>query len=390
MLKLLHSFGSLILTGLVLGGLFTIPAATTPPQNAPLTVPDVIFYGTATIEGEVIESGTVQAILPRGGRKTATILPILGTDYNFALAVPLEIFDDPATASLPVDAVVTNDILYFTINGTNAYYKDASDLDIRAFVVPWNAMGETYILDLMLASPDAYMMGDVNVNGYRDAADALLMLRYSVGFVAGDEDFPPAQGKPYLPLCDIVVDGLCNDADAQRILQCDVGLPGVPCLPSPAPAITLTQSEVALVFRLEVAPASGQALTRTVQVIANDAEPILGAASLELHYAAAQLSVASCAAAPQTALNAGECYATPSTSSARLNYVAINGITPDLVLGELTFAPISNYDWEKLEEDLDLQINGAFDLDGEAFAWTESPPAPTLDISIFLPLVIRH
>ena len=43
MLKLLHSFGSLILTGLVFGGLFTIPAATTPPQNAPLTVQDVIF-----------------------------------------------------------------------------------------------------------------------------------------------------------------------------------------------------------------------------------------------------------------------------------------------------------------------------------------------------------
>ena len=81
--------------------------------------------------------------------------------------------------------------------------------------------------------------------------------------------------------------------------------------------------------------------------------------------------------------------AAPGASSARLNYVAINGINPDVVLAELTFAPVGGYDMEKLEDDLDLQINSAFDLEGEAFTWPELPPTPTLNISIFLPLVMR-
>jgi hypothetical protein len=384
----MHSFGSLILSVFVLAGLFTVPGATTPPQNQALTVPDVIFYGTASVEGEVLESGTIKALLPRGGRVTAEIAPVQGTDYNYALAVPLNIFDDPATAELPEDAVVARDTLYFTINGGNAYYQDASGMDVRAFTIPRDAIGQPYILDLMIASADDYMMGDVNVNGYRDVADALLMMRYSVGFVAGDEDFPPAQGKPYLPLCDVVVDGLCNASDAHRILQCDVGLPGVPCLPSPSPAITLTQDvDVSLVFRLEVAPAAGQALTRTVQVIAEDYEPRLGAASLAVHYDTAHLSVASCVAAPITEMNAGACYAAPDASSARLNYVAVNGINPDVVVAALTFVPVGDYDMAQLVGDLDLEIRGAFDLEGEAFEWPE-PFTPTS--RLFWPIILKQ
>jgi hypothetical protein len=389
MLKLLHSLGSLLLTGVVLGGLVTVPASTTPPHNAPLTVPDVMFYGTATLEGQALESGTVQAVLPRGGRISTGIAPVSGTDYNYSLAVPLNLFDDPQTADLPADAVATNDVIRFTINGDNAFYQNASGLDIREFTVPRDAMGETYILDLMIASDDDYMMGDVNVNGYRDVADALLMMRYGVGFVAGDEEFPPAPGKPYLPLCDVVVDGLCNANDALRILQCDVGLPGVPCLPAPSPVITLTQSEESLAFRLEVVSDSGQTLTRTVQVVANEFEPILGAASLEVHYDTAQVSVASCVAAQITEMNAGVCYAAPDAGSARLNYAAVNGINPEVVLAELTFTPVGGYDLEQLAQDLDLQINSAFDLEGESFAWPETPPPPSLDNILFLPLVMQ-
>lgn len=390
MLKLLHSLGSLLVTGVVLGGLVTVPASTTPPQNAPLTVPDVMFYGTATLEGQILESGTIQAVLPRGGRITTGIELVSGTDYNYSLAVPLNVFDDLQTAVLPTDAVVANDAVRFTINGTNASYKDASGLDVREFTIPRDGMGEAYILDLMIASDDDYMMGDVNVNGYRDVADALLMMRYGVGFVAGDEDFPPAPGKPYLPLCDVAVDGLCNANDALRILQCDVGLPGVPCLPAPSLVITLTEGEESLAFRLEVVPDSGQALTRTVQVVANEFEPILGAASLEVHYDTAQVSVASCAAAAITEMNAGVCYAAPDAGSARLNYAAVNGIHPDVVLGEITFAPVGGYDLEQLAQDLDLQINSAFDLEGESFTWPETPTPPSLDHTLFLPLVMRE
>ena len=390
MLNLMQSLGSLLLTGLVLGGLFIVPAATTPPENAPLTVPDVMFYGTATVEGEVLESGTIKALLPRGGRVSAEIAPIQGTDYNYALAVPLNTFDDLATAELPEDAVVAQDTLFFTINGGKAYYKDASGTDVRAFTVPWEAMGQTYILDLMIASADDYMMGDVNVNGYRDVGDALLMMRYGVGFVAGDEEFPPASGKPYLPLCDVVVDGLCNANDALRILQCDVSMPGVPCLPSPAPAVTHTQNtDVSLVFRLEVAPAAGQDPTRTVHVIAKDYQPRLGAVSLALNYDAAHLSVAQCAEAPITEMNSGACYAAPDASSAHLNYAAVNGITPEVVVAQVTFAPVGDYDWAQLEDDLDLEIKSAFDLEGEAFPWPSPEPFAATS-HLFLPVLLNQ
>lgn len=369
MLKLVPSFKSLVLTGIVLGGLFTVPSATTPPQNAPLSVPDVMFYGTATMHGEVLESGTIKAVLPRGERVVAEIAPIQGTDYNYALAVPLNTFDDPETAELPAGAVVAGDTLRFTLNGTNAYYQDANGLDVQAFTVPGGVMGETYVLDLMIGSEDDYMMGDVNVNGYRDVADALLMLRYSVGFVAGDEEFPPAPGNPYLPLCDIVVDGLCNVGDAQRTLQCDVGLPDVPCLPSTLPSITQTPG-ASLVFGLQVAPAPGDAITRTVQVRASDSEQSLGAASLELHYDPTQLTVSGCITDPLATLDAGECYAAPDAGSARLNGVAIDGTDASAVLAELTFAPVGDHSVETLAGEIDLQVNGAFDQGGEVLAWT--------------------
>jgi len=342
MLNLPYSLGSLVLTGVVLAGLIIVPSATAPPENAPLPVPDVMFYGTATLQGEVRESGTIKAVLPRGTRVTADIAPIQGTDYNYALAIPLNTFDDPGTAELPAEAVVADDALYFTINGEDAYYKDANDLDVRVFTVPQHAMGETYILDLMIASDDDYMMGDVNVNGYRDVADALLMMRYSVGFVAGDEEFPPGQGRPYLPLCDVVVDGLCNASDAERILQCDVGAPGVLCLPFTSSPVSQTLG-ASLVFDFEVVPDSGEAPTRIVQVIASDPEQRLGAASLELDYDAAQLTVSNCATDPLNALDAGECYA--DSGKTRLNGVTITGAGQEKVLAELAFAPVGGIAW---------------------------------------------
>lgn len=388
MLNLMQSLGSLLLTGLVLGGLFIVPAATTPPENAPLPVPDVLFYGTATANGQVLESGTVEAVLPRGKRITSEIAPIPGTNYNYAFSVPLRIFDNPDTATWPPDAVVAGDMLRFTLDGRNAFYKDAQNMDVQNFTIPWNAMGATYILNLRIASPNDYMMGDVNANGYRDVADALLILRYSVGFVAGDEEFPPASGKPYLPLCDVVRDGVCNAADAERILQCEAGLPGIPCLPADAPPIITQTLGAPPLFRLEVVPDSGAAITRTVQVVANRTERTLGAASLKLLYDPAHLTVDSCAAAPTTEMSRGVCYAAPDAGNVHLNYVAVNGIHPDVVLGEITFAPVGDYDLEQLANALDLRVNNAFDLDGAAFVWPEAPP-PSLDNILFLPLVMQ-
>jgi len=391
MLKLMSSFKSLLVAGIIVGGLFAAPAVA-PPQNAPLPVPDVMFYGTATLEGEILESGTLKAVLPRGRSISVAIAPVPDTDYNYALAVPLKVFDDPETAEVPQGTVMAGDKLTFMINGNKAYYQDAGELDVQAFTIPKDAMGQSYVLDLMISSPDDYLMGDVNVNGYRDVADALLMLRYGVGFVAGDEDFPPADGQPYLPLCDIVVDSLCNASDALRILQCDVGLPTVPCLPSPTPTITLTENaDISLVFGLESIDASEQAITRTVKVLANETETTLGATSLAVHYDSTKMTVVGCAAAPITEMNSDVCYADPYTHSVRLNYVAVNGINPGTVLAEITFAPVGEHSLEGLAEQLDLEVRGAFDLEGDAFTtWPEPEPPPTpSDLRIFMPVLMR-
>jgi len=385
MLKLVHSLGSLILTGFVFGGLFFIPAATTLPQNAPLPVPDVTFYGTATRDGEVITSGTVKAVLPRGGRISATIAPIQGTDYNYALAVPLNVFDDPDTADLPSDAVVSNDAVYFTIDDVNAQYRDARDIIVEAFTIPGDAMGETYILDLMTTSGDYYIVGDVNVDGRCDVADALLMLRYHQGLANDWGNFFPAPGEIYLPLCDIIENGLCDDADALRILQCDIGIPTAYCPPVEPVAASTPSPDMPLVFRLAVDPGQGPGFS--VRVIADDAEQSLGAASLELDYDAAQLTIEGCVKDPLETLDAAMC----SASSTRLNAVAATGASTGTVLAELTFTPMVTGSVESLAEGLELKVNDAFDLEGEALAWTSAPVQITIfPTDIFLPLVVRQ
>ncbi len=389
MFKQRYSIKSLLLMGIILGQLLTVSAAATPPPpNAPLPVPDVLFYGTATSNGQILQSGTVEVVLPRGKRITSEIAPIPGTNYNYAFSVPLRIFDNPNTATWPPDAVVAGDILRFTLDGRNAFYKDAQNMDVQNFTIPWNAMGATYILNLRIANPDDYMMGDVNANGYRDVADALLIMRYSVGFIAGTEEFPPPQGKPYLPLCDVVRDGVCNAADAERILQCEAGVPGIPCLPADMPPIITQPPGAPSLFRLQVAPTSGTAFTRTVQVVANDLQSSLGAASLKLLYDPAHLTVDSCAAAPATEMSRGVCFAAPNAGDVHLNYVAVNGIPPDTVLAELIFAPVGGYDLGQLANALDLRVNNAFGLNGAAFIWPEAPPR-YLDNVLFLPLVTR-
>ena len=384
MLKLMHSLASLILTVFVFGGLFIVPAATTPPQNAPLPVPDVMFYGTATIDGVVVTSGTVTAVLPRGGQVSATIAPIQGTDYNYMLAVPLNVFDDPDTAELPVDAMVSNDILYFKINDINARYEDAYDVLVEAFTIPNDAMGETYILDLMIINVDNYVAGDVNVDGRCDVADALLMLHYHQGLASAGENFPPAPGEIYLPLCDIVANGLCDDADALRVLRCDVGIPTTYCPPSVPVAASTPSPDMPLVFRLVVDSDQGAGLN--VRVIADDTERQLGAASLELGYDVDQLTMESCVQDPLGALDMGVC----SASSARLNAVAITGASTGTVLAELTFTPMVTGSVASLVEGLELKVNDAFDLDGQALAWTSAPlQIATFPTNIFLPLILH-
>jgi hypothetical protein len=115
---------------------------------------------------------------------------------------------------------------------------------------------------------------------------------------------------------------------------------------------------------------------------------VLGTASLELRYDPAHLTVERCTAASSTEMRSGACNVTPGAGSARLNYAAVNGIQPDAILAELTFAPVGGYNMEQLANDLDLHVNNAFALDGTAFVWPESPPVYHSNY-IFLPLVMR-
>ena len=59
----------------------------------PMPQPDALFYGVALRDGTPLTSGTLTAILPRGGTVTTEIAPITGTTYNYALPVPLGYYD---------------------------------------------------------------------------------------------------------------------------------------------------------------------------------------------------------------------------------------------------------------------------------------------------------
>ena len=86
------------------------------------------------------------------------------------------------------------------------------------------APGSGNVVTVDVSGPGSYPIGDVNVSGKRDAADALLVLKYDVGLTPGVTTWPPGPATVYLPLCDVTEDGACNSSDALRILMCEVSL----------------------------------------------------------------------------------------------------------------------------------------------------------------------
>jgi hypothetical protein len=380
MLKLIPSFKTIITLGLVLGGLTTIQGEVTPPVNAPLSVPDVIFYGTARVDGAVLEAGTVEAQLPSGGTVSADIAAVAQTDYNYSLSVPLDVFDDPDTAERRINAAVPNDTLEFSVNGSGAHYRVENQI-VWDFTIPSHAMGDTYILDLMVLNPEGQLLGDVNGNGYRDVSDALLILRYTEGYVPGDENYPPQKGNPYLPLCDIIPEGICTNDDALLILKCEAGQPCTPPPPERDP-LNLTFG-AALEFRVEMVPPAGQETYRILQVIADDVDQKLGAASIELNYNPSNLTFSNCVTDPLAVYEAGECFITSETGTVRLNGVHLQGAGPGTVLAELTVDPVGDHSLEELEKQIYLDVYGSYDVDGVEIEWTKP-----FRFQVFIPLVI--
>jgi hypothetical protein len=379
-MKLLSS-KRLIIIGAALVVVVSAVAWAASSPDAPLPLPDVIFYGTTTRDGEPITEGTVKAVLPRGGIVSAAIGEIAGTDYSYALVVPLGMYD-PDNGVYEADSARLGEAINFYVDDLPAMFEDENGMAASEFVIPQDGVGETYVVDLILTGPSGYPLGDVNANGRRDSADALLVLKYDIGLMNGGESFPPGPGQIYLPLCDIVGDGQCNSSDALRILQCDVGMPGVDCPSVPSVGVTAlrlsapTEDGLAshategatLVLRTEV-EGGPQPDTITVRVVADDPLAELGAVSLELRYDAALLSPEACIENPSGLLDAAACNPAFAPGVVRFNAVSTAGAGEEATLAEITFRVLDPAAIEDPAGALTLAPDGVFDIEGGDLDW---------------------
>ena len=89
----------------------------------------------------------------------------------------------------------------FTVNGVPALLKDTDGQNYQAYII--TAPGSGNVVTVDVSGPGSYPLGDVNVSGKRDAADALLVLKYDVGLTPGVTTWPPGPATVYLPLCDV-------------------------------------------------------------------------------------------------------------------------------------------------------------------------------------------
>ena len=179
-------------------------ALAAPPPDTPIPLPDVILYGTTTCNGESVTEGTVKVVLPRGGIISAPIGEIAGTGYSYALAVPLSMYD-PDNDIYEADSARTGEAINFYIDNMPALFQDDNGITTSELVIPEDAVGETYVVDLFVTGPGGYPLGDVNANGRRDSADALLVLKYDIGLIVGVDYFPPGPGTVYYPTTKVLI-----------------------------------------------------------------------------------------------------------------------------------------------------------------------------------------
>lgn len=67
------------------------------------------------------------------------------------------------------------------------------------------------------------LAGDVDCSGVVDPVDALFIIQHVEGVRSPTETMPPPQGFLYIPACDLNNDVQCTAADAQLILECEIG-----------------------------------------------------------------------------------------------------------------------------------------------------------------------
>jgi hypothetical protein len=393
--------------------------------------PDVIFYGTVARDGKPLERGTLTAILPRAaggvGTFSATIAPIRGTSFNYALALPMAQYDDGDT-NYALDALRLGETVRFTVDGVPALLKTPDGLTFNEYRVDFVGRGYTVTMDM--SGPGGYPIGDVNVSGRRDSADALLVLKYDVGLAQGVTGWPPGPGTVYLPLCDITQDGACNSTDALRILLCDVRLatcPGDGTTPASAQSEDLpapdnlgtdpaggqdpASGQVQLTATAAVDPTTGEVVVQVAARMPAASMPggdlagaTLAGVTLDLKYDAARLTATSCAErgpdGGDFGLELAACNPAFSADTIRYTGISTAGIGPAgdgwMPLTVLRFQVLDGAVTDEVIRGaavIELTGASAFDLDGAALrpVWAPaggSPPAggaAEYPMKVFLP-----
>jgi hypothetical protein len=340
-----------------------------------LPLPDLLIYGTVTSStGDLLEHGTLKVLL--NGRTIATteITEITGTGYTYLLVAPMAMLR-PGDSAGPPDMAMVGSMLTFTVNERPLYYQDpVTSLTASHFTVPANGAGSGVVLDLSLPDAMSFPIGDVNANGLRNAADAMLALKYDIGMIAGVTLFPPGPNTVYLPLCDIVANGQCDSGDALRILQCDVGTPGITCPTDRFPGwLRVAQAPMAgAMTRFEVAAIDGDDPTNVdVRVLLASGAAQFGAASLELHYDSALFAPVTCSENPGEALDMVVCNPAFAPGSVRFSAIAATGAADGAGLVTVRFQRIGAGE-NHLSAHFWLTSDGVTDQEGNELAWGEA------------------
>jgi hypothetical protein len=370
--------------------------------TGPLPLPDMLIYGTVVnATGDRLESGTLKALLNGQTIASAEIRAINGADYNYLLVVPMGMLA-PGSTDRDSKMAIAGDVLSFTVDDKPAYYPDPfTSLTVNQLRIPADAAGGSVVLDLALSDAMRYLIGDVNANGTRNAADAMLTLKYDIGLILGVTSFPPGPNTVYLPLCDIVENGRCDSSDALRILQCDVGLSTVTCpvetiaavhsADTPAPtadAPTHAASGDPIELQVTVAE-TDDAAGVDVSVLLADGADRFGAASFELHYDATLLTPTVCTANPGEVFDMVVCNLDYAPGVVRFNAVAMSGAANDAALATLRFQHAD--DATEQTPRFTLTADSVTDVDGAGMGWRVEPvDAPEAETQhwLFLPAVV--
>ena len=279
----------------------------------------------------------------------------------------------------------------FTVNGVPALLKDTDGQSYQAYII--TAPGTGYVITVDVSGPGSYPVGDVNVSGKRDAADALLVLKYDVGLTPGVTTWPPGPATVYLPLCDVTADGTCNSSDALRILMCEVSLascgPASVTAANAAAEVPADAPPVYLSTEQEVDAGTGQVVVR---VRAESPGTPLAVASLDLRYDPAQVSVAACAENPAGRLDLAVCNPAYASDTVRYTGITTGGIVEAAPLLELRLRPVDATVLQQIaggSPAIAIAEATLFDLEGNALRPVLGSKEPAVTPrKIFLPIIL--